>query len=412
MMKIKQEVIGLTKAHLVFLLLAMGCSFCITAEYAITKPVSQSFFIQKYGSSRLPLVWLLTLPVNGFVVYLYNRLIDRISHWLLFCIATAATVFINTYSALFIDKYFFLSFLLYLWKDIYIMLMFQQLWSIIQTQFQLDRAKYLYGILFGIGGIGSILGGCVPGFFAIQLGSSRLLFCTAGIYAAFTLFYYCLLNVSIVDKGLEKPKEAKGGWKLIQGSKHLRFILLIVVSMQLVATLCEYQFTLFIEKQLPLLDQRTAFLGRLFSIVNAVNLCIQFIGSFVIVQYLGLRWGHISIPIILLTLVTHVALFPYFAVIAFMYGTVKSLDYSLFNILKEMLYTPLSTQEKFKAKAVIDVFAYRSAKALASLFTIVMMWIAPTHIFTSLSYWIAGILGLWVVSAVYYFRSRTAFSRH
>ena len=41
-------------------------------------------------------------------------------------------------------------------------------------------------------------------------------------------------------------------------------------------------------------------------------------------------------------------------------------DKDVFNILKEMLYVPLKTDEKFKAKAIIDIFAYRSAKAFAS----------------------------------------------
>ena len=45
---------------------------------------------------------------------------------------------------------------------------------------------------------------------------------------------------------------------------------------------------------------------------------------------------------------------------------IKSLDHSLFGIGREMLYVPLTQEEKFHAKAVIDVFAYRSAKALAA----------------------------------------------
>ena len=50
--------------------------------------------------------------------------------------------------------------------------------------------------------------------------------------------------------------------------------------------------------------------------------------------------------------------------------TIKTLDYSFFGIIREMLYIPLKTDEKYRAKAIIDVFAYRSAKAVASLFLI------------------------------------------
>jgi AAA family ATP:ADP antiporter len=60
-------------------------------------------------------------------------------------------------------------------------------------------------------------------------------------------------------------------------------------------------------------------------------------------------------------------MFPLFAVISFAYISVKSCDFSLFGIIKEVLYIPLKPDEKFRAKAVIDVFAYRSSKAIASL---------------------------------------------
>ena len=52
------------------------------------------------------------------------------------------------------------------------------------------------------------------------------------------------------------------------------------------------------------------------------------------------------------------------------FASIKALDYSFFGIIREMLYIPLKTDEKYRAKAIIDVFAYRSAKAFASLFLI------------------------------------------
>ncbi len=56
------------------------------------------------------------------------------------------------------------------------------------------------------------------------------------------------------------------------------------------------------------------------------------------------------------------------------------MDHSLFGILREMLYIPLGTEEKFQVKAVIDVFAYRSAKAFAAIFLILGQKIIPLRI--------------------------------
>ena len=60
---------------------------------------------------------------------------------------------------------------------------------------------------------------------------------------------------------------------------------------------------------------------------------------------------------------------------ALTYGTIKCFDYSVFGIIKEMLYQPLKVEEKFKAKAIIDVFTYRSAKAVASLIILLLQYL-------------------------------------
>ncbi len=43
-----------------------------------------------------------------------------------------------------------------------------------------------------------------------------------------------------------------------------------------------------------------------------------------------------------------------------------------------MLYIPLKPDEKFRAKAVIDVFAYRSAKALASFLLLFLQFVTAS----------------------------------
>ena len=51
----------------------------------------------------------------------------------------------------------------------------------------------------------------------------------------------------------------------------------------------------------------------------------------------------------------------------------KAFDYSLFRSAKEMLYIPLSYEEKTRGKALIDMLAYRVAKGGASLLVAAML---------------------------------------
>ena len=45
----------------------------------------------------------------------------------------------------------------------------------------------------------------------------------------------------------------------------------------------------------------------------------------------------------------------------------KTLDYSLFRGAKELVYLPLSFDGRYRTKELIDVFGYRSGKAISSL---------------------------------------------
>lgn len=81
--------------------------------------------------------------------------------------------------------------------------------------------------------------------------------------------------------------------------------------------------------------------------------------------------------------------------ISFAYVTIKAFDFSLFGVIKEMLYIPLKLDEKFRAKAVIDVFAYRSAKAFASFLILFLQPLAGLRILNVLTWSSIAIFLLW-----------------
>lgn len=405
---IKSELQSYSSVERLIVLCAMICSFCITAEYAVTKPTSNSIFITHYTVKWLPYAWLATVPLNLLVVSLYNRFLPILGCFRLFLLTVGLTIGVNVFSASFIGKAPFLPFVLYIWKDIYVLLMFQQLWSVIHAMTKMSRAKYLYGILFGIGGIGSIVGSMIPGFFAVKIGSEHLLFSSIPIYAIFIMAYFFLLKNSGFlhshkeDEKLRMgPKHASQGFSLIKTSRALKFILLIVVLMQLSTTVMDYQFNTFLQFRIPDQDMRTEFYGRLWGMINSLNLCLQFVASFLLVQFLGLRRSHILIPGVLFVNAIGYLLHPTFAMITYSFSVIKTFDYSIFNIIKEMLYVPLKTDEKFKAKAIIDVFAYRSAKALASVVVIALQFFCPLQLPYAFSWAHVILFFIWIASVIF-----------
>jgi len=165
------------------------------------------------------------------------------------------------------------------------------------------------------------------------------------------------------------------GVTAIRNSKYLSFILFIVILMQVVTTLIYYQFNSMLETTISEQDIRTEYSGKIFGIANFLTVILQLFGSFLLLHFFGLKRSHLLLPVILCFNALGSLVVPSFAMISAAFITIKAFDFSLFGILKEMLYIPLKQEEKFQAKAIIDVFAYRSAKAVASGLILLLQWL-------------------------------------
>jgi AAA family ATP:ADP antiporter len=389
----------------------MICSFCITAEAAITRASANSVFLSAYTAKLFPTAWLVSVILNFAIVTFYNKFLPKMGCVRMLILSVSIALLMNTFSAFYLKQFHFLPFILYLWKDIFVILMFQQLWSVIHATMNIARAKYLYGIVFGMGGLGSVAGSLMTGFFAVHLGSEKLLLTTLPFYFLIIISYCVALHVrsSVTDKqnidGMSRDTtDVMGGMKLIRKSTFLKFILIIVLAMQVSSTILDYQFSSYLEKAFSIQDLRTAFLGKFFGLVNTINIFLQFIGSYLLVRVIGLERSHLAIPIILTIYGIGFLLFPTFPFICLYFANIKALDYSIFGIIKEMLYIPLKVDEKFKAKAIIDVFAYRTAKACASLIIILLGLITSIELNTLLSWGVLVIFFAWMISVLVLFK--------
>ena len=72
-----------------------------------------------------------------------------------------------------------------------------------------------------------------------------------------------------------------------------------------------------------------------------------------------------------------------------------------------MLYIPLKTDEKFRAKAFIDVFAYRSAKAFASLLILLLQFATSISLLSCLSVGVILLFIFWGLMVIRLFKKET-----
>lgn len=402
-----------TRAEKFFIFFAMLSAMTICGEYAITRPTSNALFLTLFSVKAYPWVWLATVPLNLSVIYLYNRFLPTIGPLRILWTIALTTIVINSLSGLFYSQFPALIFLQYAWKDIYILLMLKQLWSMIHSTISANRAKYLYGCIYGMGTIGAIAGSLIPGYLASLFGSERILLLTLPVYLVL-LFAYTMafkrsgVNNTSFEQDLTPNPRAGEAFSLIRRSPVLIGALLLVIFMQVSAGLIEYQFNAHLELNILEKDLRTAYCGRISSIIGILSLSLQFIGGFLMIRTLGLRGSHFLIPILLCMSALFSLSMPTFAILSFSYVFLKAIDFSLFGLVREMLYIPLQLDEKFRAKAIIDVFAYRTSKAIISLGLLALQVVAGNYLLAITSYASIGVFLAWLGVVALLFRKRDA----
>lgn len=410
---IKNGLLSQTKSERKFIFFAILYVLGITAEYGITRPVSTAIFTANFGAEFIPYAWLATVPLNFFIIYLYSRFLPKLGCKQTFLLVALFSSGVNCICAFLLPYFPKLIFFQFVWKDIYILLMFKQLWSLIHSTIDTKKSKYLYGFFFGVGGLGSTIGSFLPGFLAVKIGSESLLAFSLPIYALVCVFYSMAMNQSDLKGHMQNyqdmicPQKAgpREAFSLIRRSNLLIFILMIVIFMQISTAFLDYQFNLNLQQAIPDQDLRSQYGGRLGMIINSTSLLVQFLGTFVLVHVLGLKKSHLMVPIMLMMNGLLFLSFPSFLVISYCYAAIKIFDYSFFGVIREMLYVPLKLDEKFRAKAVIDVFAYRSAKAGASLLLLGFQLIPAINLNRVISYTSIVIFCTWSFAVVMLFRS-------
>lgn len=393
----------------IFLFFAMLSAFAICGEYAITRPASNALFLTFFSYKLFPWVWLATVPINFAVIWLYNRFLPKIGPLKMLLGIACLAMGMNALAGGLYNTFPHFIFLQFVWKDIYVLLMLKQLWSMIHSTVSGPKAKYLYGFIYGTGTIGAISGSLIPTFLATAIGSEKILFLTIPVYATLAFFYSRALknsnlNVETFQKDLTPDPRPKEALLLIRRTPLLIAILGLVLFMQASVALMEYQFNIHLELNILEKDLRAAYYGKLMGFVNMLSLALQFLGGLFIVRFLGLKGSHFLVPTLLCASAFLSLAIPSFMIISCSFVFLKGLEFSLFGVIREMLYVPLPLDAKYRAKAVIDVFAYRSSKALVAIGLIALQLIAGAYFLKIASYLSVALFIAWLAALGLLFR--------
>ncbi|MEE2779617.1 MAG: hypothetical protein VYE15_03770, partial [Myxococcota bacterium] len=115
-----------------------GLAFLLLASYAVARPATESLFLEAHGSQALPQVWIAVALVSTLVVSFYNRYASSVGLLQLYgvCAGVSGGVLclLMGVNALEVPGS---AFALYVWKDVYIVILIELFWSYANTAFAL-----------------------------------------------------------------------------------------------------------------------------------------------------------------------------------------------------------------------------------------------------------------------------------
>ena len=386
-----------------------GCFFLVLFSYSFIRPVCESLFLSSWGASKMPHVWIISALATAAVVWVYNKFVVSARPSRLFAVSNfLAVAFFLLFYLYFSAKNRGFSLMAFIVKDIYVVILIEQLWTFCDTTFSEKRAKILYGFLAGGCSIGGIVASVMTSELASVLGSKNLIFVGCGaLLLGVWLFGYANRKGGAVlalarKKGTDNAQESEkkgsiwGGFDVVLKSKYLILICVMLMLSQFVTALIGLQFNQILEVQVTEMDLRTAYLARFYGATNVISLVLQFGISAPMLHFLGILLSLVLVPAIM----GAGSLAFFFApTMGVLFGTRlanKSLSYSIFRSAKEILYIPLSYIEKYKGKAVIDMFIYRFAKGGIGA-VIIGMQAVMTVTALRINYMVIGLIIVWIL---------------
>ena len=342
-------------------------AYVLLASYAIARPSIESLFLDDYGRDSLPWAWLGVAVAATLTVGVYSRYAARVELTRVFaaCVVLSAAVLLVVLVAGAAGLPG-ATFALYLWKDVYVVVLIELFWSVANSIFPPREAKWIYGLFCVMGSLGGISANLAVGPIAAEIGSGNVPWLLFPVFGLCYLAVRSLPAVGIRSDDGDVKLDFAAALGVIRSSRYLGQLVVIIALVQVVITLVDYQFNGFVEAAYTDVDQRTAVLGKVYAAIDTAAIALQ-LATGVVITLLGVTGTLLGVPALLALFLVGFLVSPVLWIVAAAKIASKALDYSIFRAAKEMLYLPITHREKTQGKAVVDILTYRVAKGATSL---------------------------------------------
>jgi AAA family ATP:ADP antiporter len=349
--------------------------FFMWAGYFAVRPVRETIGTL-IGREQLANVWLFTwaaslaiIPLYGIVVAHFRRSVFLPTMYGLVAVVLAliGLALQGDEVNLVVGKVF------YVFISVVNLFLISMFWSFLLELFEREQTKRLFGVIAAGGSAGALAGPLISDLSVSSIGNSGVLFLGAALFVAAIFCQRLLLalwtqRASGEGAGEDRPIGGNmfAGITLILRSPYILAIALYVVMISTVNTLLYFEQLRLVEITFSDTTERTRVFARLDWIVQGLTVLSQIFLTGRIAQRFGVIALVTFVPLIMVVGFLGLAFSGTFAVLAVVFVLRRACEYAFVRPGREMLWSPLSKETKYKAKNTVDVPVYRGADALSA----------------------------------------------
>lgn len=348
---------------------AFTAFFLILCSYYILRPVRDEMAVQ-FGTGRLQWLFsatfvftLLVVPLFGWVARVLPRpyIIPTVYGFLITNLLGFHAAFVAGMTAGIAAAFF-------VWLSVFNLFVVSLFWSRLGDCFLTEESHRLYGYIAAGGTCGALAGPAITAALARHVATAHLLALSTGLLAAAML---CMLTLRTRNQAGGSPARPLGG-SVVAGIpltlrvRDLRGIAVLVICYTTVSTVMYIEYVGLVGAAYTSPHARTAFFAQVDLGVNALALTLQLLGTRKLIQRFGLRISLAVIPALMLVGLVILASWRTLAGFAALQVLHRAGEYAIGKPGREMIYTTVDAESRYKAKNFIDTAVYRASDATSA----------------------------------------------
>lgn len=262
----------------------------------------------------------------------------------------------------------------YIWLSVFNLLSISLAWSVLADLFSPEQGKRLFGLLAAGASLGGLSGPILGTLLVAPLGHAGLLLLAALALLASvgaTLYLQRWRDRQPLAQAHRQPTSKPLGGNPFAGasavlrSPYLMGIALFVVLLASVSTFLYFEQARVVSETFTDRTRQTQVFGLIDTVVQALAILTQVFITGRLARRLGVGVLLVAVPLVMALGFLWLALAPVFAVFVVVMVVRRAGEYALVRPGREMLFTVLPAEDKYKAKNFIDTVVYRGGDALS-----------------------------------------------